>query len=161
MAADWLAPTSLEEALALRAEHGDDATVVAGGRFWRYSSTNDSSPRRSCSPYRASRVSTGSGPTARLHLGALVTHSAVERSAVVRERWPAVAYVFSVVASPRIRNQATVGGVLGDADASGVRQPCCPRSGPVLSYGARVVRVSSRWRSSSSGTTRHRWRPTS
>ena len=33
MAADWLAPTSLEEALALRAEHGDEATVVAGGTF--------------------------------------------------------------------------------------------------------------------------------
>ena len=29
----WLAPTSLEEALALRAQFGDEATVVAGGTF--------------------------------------------------------------------------------------------------------------------------------
>ena len=29
----WLAPTSLEEALALRASLGDEATVVAGGTF--------------------------------------------------------------------------------------------------------------------------------
>ena len=29
----WLAPSSLEEALALRGEHGDEATVLAGGTF--------------------------------------------------------------------------------------------------------------------------------
>ena len=27
----WLAPDGLDEALAVRAEHGEDATVVAGG----------------------------------------------------------------------------------------------------------------------------------
>ena len=30
---DWLAPRSLEEALALKAEHGEEATVLAGGTF--------------------------------------------------------------------------------------------------------------------------------
>ena len=34
----------------------------------------------------------------------------------MREGWPALAHAFSVVASPRVRNQATVGGVLADAD---------------------------------------------
>jgi aerobic carbon-monoxide dehydrogenase medium subunit len=34
----------------------------------------------------------------------------------VRERWPALAATFGLVASPRVRNQATVGGVLADAD---------------------------------------------
>ena len=29
----WLAPTTLEEALELRARFGDEATVVAGGTF--------------------------------------------------------------------------------------------------------------------------------
>src|SRR5207249_3804565 len=51
-----------------------------------------------------------------LRLGAMTTHRAVELSASVRERWPALAAAFSVVASPRVRNQATVGGVLADAD---------------------------------------------
>jgi aerobic carbon-monoxide dehydrogenase medium subunit len=46
----------------------------------------------------------------------MTTHTAVERSAVVRERWPVLARAFRVVASPRVRNQATVGGVLADAD---------------------------------------------
>jgi aerobic carbon-monoxide dehydrogenase medium subunit len=51
-----------------------------------------------------------------LRLGAMTTHRAVERSPVVREGWPSLAFTFSVVASPRIRNQATVGGVVADAD---------------------------------------------
>ena len=52
--------------------------------------------------------------------------------------WPALAHVFSVVASPRIRNQATVGGVLGDADYA---------SDPpamLVALGARVVAQSAR-----------------
>ena len=46
----------------------------------------------------------------------MVRHRAVERSEVVRSGWPVLARAFSLVASPRVRNQATVGGVLADAD---------------------------------------------
>ena len=46
----------------------------------------------------------------------MVTHRALERDARVRAGWPALARAFSLVASPRVRNQATVGGVLADAD---------------------------------------------
>ena len=55
-------------------------------------------------------------PAGELRLGAMVSHRAVERSRVVREGWPVLARAFSLVASPRMRNQATVGGVLADAD---------------------------------------------
>ena len=51
-----------------------------------------------------------------LRLGAMATHRAVERSAAVAAGWPALARAFALVASPRVRNQATVGGVLADAD---------------------------------------------
>jgi aerobic carbon-monoxide dehydrogenase medium subunit len=46
----------------------------------------------------------------------MTTHRAVEQSEVIRKGWPALARAFSLVASPRVRNQATVGGVLADAD---------------------------------------------
>jgi carbon-monoxide dehydrogenase medium subunit len=48
-----------------------------------------------------------------LRLGAMVTHRRVEREAT---GWPTLARAFSLVASPRVRNVATVGGVLADAD---------------------------------------------
>jgi carbon-monoxide dehydrogenase medium subunit len=114
--AEWLAPRTLDEALALRAEHGDDAVVVAGGTFLAVLLN-----QRLVAPARflslrdvdgLDRIDAGE----ELSLGAMVPHRAVERSEVVGARWPAVARVFSVVATPRIRNQATVGGVIADAD---------------------------------------------
>jgi carbon-monoxide dehydrogenase medium subunit len=50
-----------------------------------------------------------------LRLGPMVTHRAVERSPATTG-WPALRRAFGLVASPRVRNQATVGGVLADAD---------------------------------------------
>jgi carbon-monoxide dehydrogenase medium subunit len=73
-----------------------------------------------------------------LRLGAMTTHRAVERSPVVGEGWPSLAFAFSVVASPRVRNQATVGGVVADADYA---------SDPpsmLAALGARVVTRSAR-----------------
>jgi aerobic carbon-monoxide dehydrogenase medium subunit len=51
-----------------------------------------------------------------LHLGALATHRAVERSPVVRRTIPGLARTFQVVANVRVRNVATVGGVVAEAD---------------------------------------------
>ena len=58
------------------------------------------------------RIGTDGGE---LRLGAMATHRAVERSPVTAA-WPALRRAFGLVASPRVRNQATVGGVLADAD---------------------------------------------
>jgi carbon-monoxide dehydrogenase medium subunit len=52
----------------------------------------------------------------RLRLGALVRHRQVELSPIVRERIPVLADTFRKVANVRVRNAATVGGVLAEAD---------------------------------------------
>jgi len=113
----WLAPSSLEEALALRAEHGDEATVLAGGTFvgilmnQGFLSPTAFLSLGGVADLRGIEVRDGA-----LRLGAMTTHTAVERSSAVREGWPVLAHAFRLVASPRVRNQATVGGVLADAD---------------------------------------------
>jgi carbon-monoxide dehydrogenase medium subunit len=112
-----MAPASLEEALALRAEHGDDATVLAGGTFLGILANQGflaPSAYLSLGAVRSLRGIAVEG--GELRLGAMATHSAVERSDAVRAGWPALARAFGLVASPRVRNQATVGGVLADAD---------------------------------------------
>jgi len=114
---DWMAPARLEEALALRAEHGDEATVLAGGTFvgilmnQGFLAPTAFLSLGAIDDLRGIAVTGGE-----LRLGAMVTHRAVERSAAVRGGWPVLAHAFSLVASPRVRNQATVGGVLADAD---------------------------------------------
>jgi aerobic carbon-monoxide dehydrogenase medium subunit len=114
---EWLAPATLEEAVALRAERGEDSTVLAGGSFLGilmnqgFLQPTSFLSLRNVAGLRRIRVEDGE-----LHLGAMTTHRDVERDEDVRRRWPVVARAFGLVASPRVRNQATVGGVLADAD---------------------------------------------
>jgi aerobic carbon-monoxide dehydrogenase medium subunit len=113
---EWLAPGTLEEALELRAELGEEATVVAGGTFVGILvGQRLLQPATFLSLQRLTGLDFVEGGEV-LRLGAMTRHRTVERSAAVRESWPALAATFSVVASPRVRNQATVGGVLADAD---------------------------------------------
>jgi len=116
----WLAPTSLQEALALRAQLGDEATVVAGGTFigilmnQKIIQPQALLSLRNVSELAFIEASQDEGSS--LRIGAMTTHRAVERSPLIRQEWPVLASTFSLVASPRVRNQATVGGVLADAD---------------------------------------------
>jgi aerobic carbon-monoxide dehydrogenase medium subunit len=113
---EWLVPASLDEALALRAERRDGATVVAGGTFVGILvNSRLLAPEAFLSLQRVAELDY-IRTNGDLRLGALTTHRAVELAPVVREGWPALAHAFSLVASPRVRNQATVGGLLADAD---------------------------------------------
>jgi carbon-monoxide dehydrogenase medium subunit len=113
---EWLAPASLEEALALKAERGENATVVAGGTF-----VGILVNQRLLAPEAFLSLQRVRGldyveANGELRLGALTTHRTVELSPLVRDGWPALQRAFALVATPRVRNQATVGGVLADAD---------------------------------------------
>jgi len=116
----WLAPTSLEEALALRAQFGDEATVVAGGTFIGIvMNQRIMQPQTLLSLRNVSElafIEAGQDEGSLLRIGAMTTHRAVERSPLIRRGWTVLASTFELVASPRVRNQATVGGVLADAD---------------------------------------------
>jgi aerobic carbon-monoxide dehydrogenase medium subunit len=110
-----MAPTSLDEALELRAEHGDEATVLAGGTFLGILMNQRLlAPPALLSLGKVDELRRMEVVDGELRLGAMVTHRRVERE--VGDGWPALARAFSLVASPRVRNVATVGGVLADAD---------------------------------------------
>jgi carbon-monoxide dehydrogenase medium subunit len=93
---DWLAPESLEAALELRAEHGEDVTVLAGGTFLAILMNQGFlAPRRLLSLSRVPGLERIAVVDGELRLGAMVTHRAVERSAAVRGGWPVLAEAFS------------------------------------------------------------------
>lgn len=116
-APDWHAPRTLEEALELRERLGMEVPVVAGGTFIGILTAMRLLQPTAFLALRwvpdLDRIEIVDGE---LRLGALVTHRSVERSLVVGEAWAVLVNTFAVVASPRIRNVATVGGVLADAD---------------------------------------------
>lgn len=133
---DWHEPQSVDEALRLRSELGASAVVVAGGTF-----ISILVGQHLISPEAFLYLGRIPGldlieDDDELRIGAMVRHRAVEQSGVVKAGWEALARTFAVIASPRVRNQATVGGVLCDADYA---------SDPpamFVALGARVVLVS-------------------
>ena len=110
-------PDTLEEALALVHDRGEDARVMAGG-----TALVIMMKQRLVMPdclvslqklRGLDRIETRNGE---IQLGALATHRAVERSEAVRSRIPPLAETYAHVATIRIRNVATVGGALAHAD---------------------------------------------
>ncbi|HEV8534448.1 MAG TPA: xanthine dehydrogenase family protein subunit M [Candidatus Limnocylindria bacterium] len=111
-------PTSVADAVGLLARYGGEAKVVAGSTAVTIMLRNRLiAPRALVSlgriqdGLRSIREEDGA-----LVLGALVTHREVEMSALVRERIPVLAETFGTVANVRVRNVATVGGVVAEAD---------------------------------------------
>jgi len=109
--ATWSAAQDL-----LRAE--PDATVLAGGTA--FTLLLRQGLIRPTTVISLRRVSGADGILADSHgglwIGAMVTHTAVVRSPIVRASWPEFADAAARVATLRVRNQATIGGSVAHAD---------------------------------------------
>lgn len=111
---DYLIPETLEETLALLAQHGAAARLIAGGTDIVIEL--DTKARPACTLIDVSRL-----PGLRdirlddagfIHLGPLVTHNDVIASALVVERAFPLAQACRHVGAPQIRNRGTVAGNL-------------------------------------------------
>lgn len=110
-------PHSIDEALALLAEIGDDAKVIAGGQsLVPMLNLRLARPEVLIDIHRLSELSyiRRSGQGGRI--GALTRHVTVEHSPVIRTHWPILAEGVGHVAHPQIRNRGTIGGSLSHAD---------------------------------------------
>jgi carbon-monoxide dehydrogenase medium subunit len=131
---DYLAPTTLEEAVALLDRHGEQAKILAGGQ--------------SLLPLLKLRlgqvgllVDLGRVPGLEyikeeggfLRIGAATRESALERSELVRSKYPILLDTASVIADPLVRNRATVGGNLAHGD------PANDHPATMLALGATLV----------------------
>lgn len=110
-----LEPETIEEALARLAED-DSAKVVAGGTSLALLLRQGLlSPERLIALHRLS-MSSISGESDAMVIGALATHAQIARSALIQSQYPALGLAFRSVATPRIRNMGTIGGNLVQAD---------------------------------------------
>ena len=131
---NYLAPTSLDEAVALLAEHGDDAKILAGGHSlipaMRF---RLASPKILIDINRIPDLEYVREEDGHLAIGALTREAALEESVLVGEKYPLLADTARVIADPLVRNLATVGGNLAHAD------PANDHPGTMLAYAASVV----------------------
>ena len=114
----WHEPETIDETLALLAEHGEDAKLLAGGTWLTLVLRQGLlAPAALVSLRRVpglDRIVIDRDGT--LRLGAMVRHRLAERSPEVRRAAPVLAETYADVANVRVRYQATVGGNLCDAD---------------------------------------------
>ena len=117
MKVEFFEPRTLNEAALLLAKHGDKAKLIAGGTALALMLQQKLiAPRVLVSLGRIGEQHGIDITDDGLHIGALVSLQAAERSPVLRAFCPALAHTFGVVGNVRVRNQATVGGNLAEAD---------------------------------------------
>lgn len=138
---DYARAESAEHALDLLARHGDGARLLAGGQSLVAAlNLRLSEPailvdigRVGGGHDAVSERDDGDGARRRLRVGALATHAAVGRAAVVARLAPMLAQAVPLIAHPAIRNRGTMGGSLALADPA-TEWPAC-----ALALGAEVV----------------------
>jgi aerobic carbon-monoxide dehydrogenase medium subunit len=117
---DYFAPQTVEEALSLLAEHGDDAKILAGGQsLVPMMKLRIASPRYLIDVNRIGGLGGLRLEGDRLVIGALCRHAEIARSALVRERLPLMTDAAHQTADVQVRNRGTVGGSLAHADPAG------------------------------------------
>ena len=127
--------TSLDHAFSLLADYGDDARLMSGGTaLVLQMKQRFSQPGHVIGLARIPGLGgideTDNGS---IRIGALCTQRHVENHPLVAERIPLVAGAYRQVATPRIRNMATVGGGLAHGDPNQDPPPS------LIALGASVV----------------------
>ena len=127
--------TSLDHAFSLLADYGDDARLMSGGTALvlqmkqRFSQPGHVISLRRIPGLDAIELTDDD----RFRIGALCTQRQVENHPLVKEHLPLVAGAYRHVATPRIRNMATVGGGLAHGDPNQDPPPS------LIALGASVV----------------------
>jgi aerobic carbon-monoxide dehydrogenase medium subunit len=122
---DYIKVHSLDEALALLAEHGDDARILAGGQTLLATlNMRLSEPALLIDITGIEALRCIEVRADRLYIGALATHAAIEASALVAQHAPLLAAAAPHIAHRAIRNAGTWGGSIAFADPA-AEWPCC------------------------------------
>lgn len=131
---DYLAPQTLDEAIAALAQGGDDAKILAGGQSlipaMRF---RLASPTVLIDINRLSMLEYIREESGYLAIGALTRENELDSSEVVARGYPLLRDAAQVIADPLVRNRATVGGNIAHAD------PANDHPAVMLAYNAQVV----------------------
>ena len=115
---EYFAPATVDEALALLHEHGDEAKILAGGQsLMPLMNLRLARPKVIVDINRISGLDgIAASADGGLAIGALARQRAVEKSALVRERHPLLVAGMPLIGHFQIRNRGTIGGSIVHAD---------------------------------------------
>ena len=137
----YVRPQSLDHVVALLAEHGDDARILAGGQsLMPVLNMRLAQPRLLIDINRIDALNGISLTGGCVRIGALARHAEVMSSPVIAQSLPLIAEAMPHVAHVAVRNRGTFGGSIALADPS-AELPAC-----ILALEASIVVESVRGR---------------
>ena len=117
---EHFAPKTLKEALALLAKYGDDCKVICGGQSLLILMRQGLvSPKYMVDIKGIAELSYIKDDKDGLKIGATTTHRAIEKSAVIKKKYPVLAEMETRLASIQTRNWGTIGGNVCHGDPAG------------------------------------------
>ncbi|HET9599896.1 MAG TPA: xanthine dehydrogenase family protein subunit M, partial [Anaeromyxobacteraceae bacterium] len=133
---DYHAPTSLSEAVALLTRYRDTAKVLSGGQsLLPMLKLRLAQSEHLVDIGRIPGLEYVEEKGGQLRIGGATREAVLERSEVVRTRYPILLDTARVIADPLVRNRATVGGNLAHGD------PANDHPATMIALGAQVVVV--------------------
>jgi carbon-monoxide dehydrogenase medium subunit len=113
-------PETLDEAVGLLKEHGDDAKVLAGGMsFIPLMKLRFASPGHVVDVNRIGELNGMSESDGWLRIKAVTRHNELANADLIKSRYPAMAAAAPQIADPIVRNMGTIAGSLAHADPAG------------------------------------------
>ncbi|MFC7403748.1 FAD binding domain-containing protein [Georgenia alba] len=117
---DYAAPTSLEEALGLLAEHGDEAKVLAGGQsLLPVLRMRLNAPEILVDLGKLAELTGVTDTGDHLRIGAMTPYYELLKDPLVAEHAAVLPKALADVADEQVRHRGTIGGSLAHADPAG------------------------------------------
>jgi carbon-monoxide dehydrogenase medium subunit len=131
---EYLAPTSLDQAISMLDDHGPEAKVLAGGQsLIPMMKLQLAAPAYIVDINRIPGLEDLYEDDEVLHIGSLTREAVLDASQLIRTRYPILHDTAAVIADPLVRNLATVGGNLAHGD------PANDHPATMLALGAQVT----------------------
>jgi len=131
--ADYVAPASLQELLAILHQHGGQAKIIAGGTdLIPQMRLGKLAPKLLIDPRHLPLLGIAEKEEC-IHLGANVTHTQVLASMLLKKEYSALVAACQQIGGPPVRNRGTLAGNLANAS------PAADSALPLLVYDAQIV----------------------
>ncbi|NIB40850.1 xanthine dehydrogenase family protein subunit M [Pseudomaricurvus alkylphenolicus] len=123
---DYVNATSLDQALGLLDQYGEEARIIAGGQSLMATLNMRLSQPQVLIDINSIQGLSGVRETRKdIRIGALTRHMELLESDIVKEHLPLIASAMPHVAHVAIRNRGTIGGSLSMADPAAELPACC------------------------------------
>ncbi len=117
---DYATPTSLDEAVSLLQQHGDDAKILAGGHsLLPLMKLRLAAPALLIDLAQIPGLSYIRDQGDHVAIGAMTTYFDLEDSELLQRRIPLLVEATGMIGDPQVRNRGTLGGAMAHADPAG------------------------------------------